>query len=405
LLNGFKQLEQNDKFSWRAPIMELLNPNKPLLPIASIRLQLDPDLKGKWNRIDMIHDLCDTVDDHTKKLTELVEAGLKKIAKDSISKKENWPSFPDHQDNQERFLSKLTPNTISIPYAEFGDIATADNDEIDRFLDISLLIQKYLNEPKWNKPLSMAVFGPPGSGKSFTVKEIIKSVRSGTMKDTLAYNMAQFNSIEDLIAAFHQVQDRALAEEVPLIIFDEFDAQFGQIDFGWLKYFLAPMQDGEFKSRWGTYKIGRAIFVFSGGISETFDEFNKSKDSKEYDVFKNAKGPDFISRLRSHLNIKGINSSSGMDNKLLFRRAVILRSLLERYAGKIFHGKDKKANIQKELIQALLRIPKYEHGVRSMEAIIQMAILDKGGFFAASLPRREQLNMHVDADEFLRLLR
>jgi hypothetical protein len=48
--------------------------------------------------------------------------------------------------------------------------------------------------------------------------------------------------------------------------------------------------------------IGRAIFVFAGRTAENFDDF-KTRVSKE----KGAKGPDFISRLKAHLNILPIN--------------------------------------------------------------------------------------------------
>jgi len=38
-----------------------------------------------------------------------------------------------------------------------------------------------------------------------------------------------------------------------------------------------------------------------------------------------------------------------------------------------------------------------------MEAIVEMAQLDKGRFLVASLPAPHQLDMHVDAKQFLSL--
>jgi hypothetical protein len=62
---------------------------------------------------------------------------------------------------------------------------------------------------------------------------------------------------KDLTAAFHQAQDRALAEEVPLVFFDEFDSSLNKEPYGWLKYFLAPMEDGksELPGRQGDLRI------------------------------------------------------------------------------------------------------------------------------------------------------
>jgi hypothetical protein len=290
---------------------------------------------------------------------------------------------------------------------------TVDRDEIDSYLDIILLAQKYFDDHTWKAPLCLAVFGPPGSGKSFTLREILKIIPGLSKRDPLNYNLAQFASVEDLTTAFHQVQDRALREEVPLVIFDEFDASFNGEKLGWLKYFLAPMQDGEFKGRSGTYKVGHAIFIFAGGINRTYHEFT-TQHEEGGDTFKAAKGPDFVSRLRGYLNIKGINSG---DDKhwpsLQFRRAIILRSLLEKDATRIIHGSEeseKEANIDDAVIYAFLHIPEYHHGVRSMEAIIQMAVFDKDvslgheKFIVGSLPSKEQLRMHVDAEEFIRMV-
>lgn len=83
-----------------------------------------------------------------------------------------------------------------------------------------------------------------------------------------------------------------------LVELDRFPSFEGKI--GWLKYFLAPMQDGAFKDGETMHPLGRAIFVFAGGTSSTFAEFaggNPDDHTPSHD-FKDAKGPDFVSRLR-----------------------------------------------------------------------------------------------------------
>lgn len=161
------------------------------------------------------------------------------------------------------------------------------------------------------------------------------------------------------------------------------------------------MQDGKFKGAGeSSYRVGRAIFVFAGGTAETFKQF---KDEVVED--KNTKGLDFISRLRGHLNIKGIdkNRFERTDSDLLrLRRAIILRSILEEKAQQIFDLSGKTARIDRRLINAFLKIGTYKHGIRSMEAIVQMARPDRG-FGVGSLPSHDQLGMHVDDKEFLRL--
>jgi hypothetical protein len=389
--------------------------------IASMPVRLDGS-KILRSRIEIIYDQLyrkGLEENFEKKLFEIVKKGLKKVSEDSLDEKkplseeDSLPQKSNATSKAQESKDKSPPwKQIHIPYAKFGKILTADRDEIDSYLDIMLLAQKYFDDQTWKTPLCLAVFGPPGSGKSFVVREILKTIPGLSYGESLNYNLAQFASVEDLTTAFHQVQDRALREEVPLVIFDEFDVSFNSEKLGWLKYFLAPMQDGEFKGRSGTYKVGRAIFVFAGGINRTYDEFTTQYE-EDGDTFKTAKGPDFVSRLRGYLNIKGINSG---DDKhwpsLQFRRAIILRSLLEKDATRIIHGPgpEKEADINEAVVYAFLNIPKYHHGVRSMEAIIQMAVFDKDvsvgheRFIVGALPSKEQLSMHVNAEEFIKLL-
>jgi hypothetical protein len=54
--------------------------------------------------------------------------------------------------------------------AAYGKYTTADRGEIERLNSIRNLIVGYLGNPTDARPLSFAVFGPPGSGKSFAVK-------------------------------------------------------------------------------------------------------------------------------------------------------------------------------------------------------------------------------------------
>jgi hypothetical protein len=58
-------------------------------------------------------------------------------------------------------------------------------------------------------------------------------------------------------------------------------------------------------------------------------------------------------------------------------------------------------------VYALLNVGSFTHGVRSMEAIVQMSLVSGhiSTYQPSSLPTEEQLRLHVNQDEFMRLLR
>jgi len=307
---------------------------------------------------------------------------------------------------------------LGVPILKLGDkkdICIVDRQEIEELRSISNVIGEYCRRAKENKsaaPLSIAVFGAPGSGKSFLVKNIAKTL---DLSITLEFNLSQFSSPEELTGAFHQVCDKCLEGKMPLVFFDEFDSKFGRELLGWLKYFLMPMQDGKFQDKQIAHVLGQCIFVFAGGTCNNFEELDGQKNGKNA---KEAKVSDFISRLKGYVSIKGINlepdeiyADDGQVVKkpeidvdmVRIKRALLLHSYLNRHAPDIMRRKEKD-KIQEGIIKAFLGIKKYSHGARSMESIIQMSRLSgEAEFRTSALPPRELLDLHVNGKEFLKL--
>ncbi len=295
-----------------------------------------------------------------------------------------------------------------IPIAQFGKLQTVDRAEIESYQSINNLMKEFIATPNTVRPLSIAVFGTPGSGKSFGITEIAASIAPKLIKK-LNFNLSQFSSPLDLINAFHKVRDLALEGKIPLVFFDEFDSAF-EGKLGWLKYFLAPMQDGVFRERETLHPIGKAIFVFAGGTSSTFSEFCGNDITTEQEKatfthdFKLAKGPDFLSRLRGYVNILGPNQTDHRDQLFIIRRAMLLRSLLENKVPHLINDNG-AAQIDNGVLRAMLKIPRYKHESRSMEAILEMSMVNNSKKWEQSdLPSKEQLRLHVDEEQFLRHL-
>lgn len=326
---------------------------------------------------------------------------------------------------------------IDVPIMKFGSLNLIERDEIESLRSIANLLRLHrrqsgerLAQDKVPGPISIAVFGAPGTGKSFAVKQLATEVGSEEELPRLEFNVAQFSGMNDLNDALREVKDKIdLGKQkylaTPLVFFDEFDCALGDVELGWLKYFLSPMQDGKVKVRRGhqgyqqeyqqeKYEdIGPAIFVFAGGLHYKFGSFDPRTDSaydnqrnsEEYQSrlkrFAGQKGPDFISRLRGHIDILPINDLPG-HSKHFIRRAMQLRSFLVKNTLVEAKGpRAEEAKIDTAVVYALLTTDLFYHGVRSMQAIVEMCTPIHGRIEIASLPSRVQLGMHVDATEFM----
>jgi hypothetical protein len=174
---------------------------------------------------------------------------------------------------------------------------------------------------------------------------------------------------------------------------------------GWLRYFLAPMQDGAFRQGQISHPIGRSIFVFAGGTSYTMEGFGEGLAEEEAAA---AKVPDFVSRLKGYVNVLGPDPQMGeVDPYYIIRRAILLRSMLQRGHPALFEVQEGTSLLRMDsgVLRAFLHISRYKHGIRSMETIITMSQLSgKTSFARSSLPPESQLNLHVNGQEFLALV-
>lgn len=324
------------------------------------------------------------------------------------------------------------PTFPRFPVAEFGKLVVVDRAEIEAFRNMEKLIREYAHHPRKHRPLCVAVFGPPGSGKSFGLKQVAAGSQAARIRD-ITCNVSQLASPDELATPFLLARDAALDDMLPLITFDEFDTPLGGAHLGWLKCFLAPMQDGVFRYGAADLKLGKAIIAFCGSLYRRFASFvgdDSSLSKEDRALFQRAKGPDFASRLRGYVNVVGPNPTSldtdsgigfgdrshlvrvctavvqnvAIDHVFAIRRAILIRSLLE---SQFVHLLDSTghARLDQAVVAALLRVSRFKHGVRSIEAIFEMSNTMRGRLDKASLPASDQMEAHVPADEFGALIR
>ncbi len=290
---------------------------------------------------------------------------------------------------------------LDVPRLAFRKLLTVDRSEIENLRNVKSLMKVYRNVPNSSPPLNLGVFGAPGSGKSFAVQQIALAV-FGDGVPFLEYNLSQLESSGDLDGAFQQIRDQAIYGRTPVVFWDEFDAGY----YKWLQYFLAPMQDGTFQVGQATHLIGKCIFVFAGGVSDSFKTFGPTRiqfdegEAGERDFaraekeFRDKKGPDFASRLSGYMDVLGPNPKNDLDTCFPIRRAILLRRLLG-------FGDRQLVEMDRGLLSALLRVGKYKHGNRSLAKIADMLKNhgSQGRLLRSDLPPPDVISLHADLKE------
>ena len=283
-----------------------------------------------------------------------------------------------------------------LPIERMGRWISVDPIEAESMRSIRNIIREYIVQSQRHRLLNFAVFAPPGVGKSFPIMEMIRELSDARIQE-LSFDVSHFNTENDLVSALEKVRDCAIKQMLPLIFWEKFDtARQGQ-PLGWLAQFLALMQDSRFDSGGVMRPIGRAIFIFTGSMYATMAQFRDHAASMPA-----VHMPEFISFLHGFVDIIGPNPFGSTDKTCALRRAIFLRSLLERNAPRLIS--EGRIKIEMGVLRAFLYVSTFIYGIRSMDSIINMSSLaGKTRYRAEDLPAPQQLSLHVNAEEFLTL--
>ena len=279
-----------------------------------------------------------------------------------------------------------------LPVLRRKDFRSFDQNEALNVLHIETLIERYLESGKPKTPLNLMIFGIPGAGKSFFIKQMIKALNERRGKNVIefhTFNLSQINDEKLLNDAFQQVRDDGVKGSIPLLFLDEFDTA----GFKWLKYFIAPMQDGQFIEGSSVHIMPRCILVFAGGVSNNLNDMMGIINAKELKI------PDFISRLHGVQTVWGVNPTDDDTQRMFIaRRACILKNeISERF--------DNNIKIDEALHYALLHVTSFKHGARSIGMLVNTLTRNGNTITKAWLPSEEALGMFLDVKSFKKALK
>lgn len=292
------------------------------------------------------------------------------------------------------------------PVVAFGGVVSVDRDEIEQYRAIRDKVIRYVAGPG-EKPMSLGVFGPPGSGKTFGVEQIRNAL--GDAVTWIPIDFSGLTNAGELAKEFRAIRDENLKGRIPFVLFDEFDATLEGVPYGWLQHFLRPVENGVFRADAADHPVGRGIFVFTGGTCHSFAEFRaKSRGGEPPDaaaelLARERKMPDMARRLLDHIDVKGISAVPGEPAHLfLVRRAIVLRKqLLARMQ------KDPSASIDvdQRLLVALLTLQKYHNGTSSMcKLLARLRPSREGRILSTSLPPVNELDAFLEPNALKRIM-
>jgi len=269
----------------------------------------------------------------------------------------------------------------TLPIFQLGHLRTTDPAEIDPVITLHNVMDSYVTKAEVLRPLCIGVFGPPGSGKSFAVKQVAAVIGQrfdGDPFDFYEFNLTQFASPDEINAAIEPVRASVAQGKIPIAFWDEFDCRYDDYEFGYLRYFLPAMQDGVTYVHGIPYHIGRSVFVFAGGVKSSWqgmEDLLRTTDTKALELIKTLKIPDFMSRLRVVLDIDGIDIPDDLlrdtvseDDLEELRRILLKRAFIIAHQMQT-HWRSAARKTSGLLLRLLLA--KYKFGARSIEAVIE----------------------------------
>ncbi len=292
------------------------------------------------------------------------------------------------------------------PLVEFGALLLADRGEIEQYRDVRDKVLRYVAKPG-DKPLSIGVFGPPGSGKTFGVEQMKDALGDAVI--WMPKNIGSYRSEAELLNVWQAIRDENLRGHLPFVLLDEFDSMLYGVPYGWFQHYLQPTNEGKFDDGTSEHPLGHGIFVFTGGTCHSYAEFRRKSrggepvDRAAEDLARERKMPDMARRLQEHIDVKGISYRPGDANNLhLVRRAIVLR---KEFIGKDPKNRMKPVDIELDLLAALLHLPEYHNGTSSMCKLVGGWKRSRDGRFTkATMPEDSTLENFLDPVKFKALM-
>lgn len=158
----------------------------------------------------------------------------------------------------------------------FPDFTTVNRAYEDQLVLMNGMIRNYFADKTLRRPLSYLILGPPGAGKSFFMKCLVKKLRKDEAErstdneaggpprlfDLQAVNLSEVVDPRELHKLYEQIRRNSKLGVNTITLIDEVDVQWANGSA--IKHLINPMYDGEFWDGAEKKEFGRCAFFFAG---------------------------------------------------------------------------------------------------------------------------------------------
>lgn len=293
---------------------------------------------------------------------------------------------------------------LRCPAQRFGDLLSVERSEQESLRAVVDAVQERLNF-ETAQPTSIGILGPPGSGKKYVAQNLAMHFAQNTDVKQLTFN-GRLLRLEDLIALCHTIRDNTASGLLTVVCFENFESILEPRN-ELLNDFLVMMRDGHFTDRGHVRSLGHPLLFFL--VNQEPPSFQMmdvalTPTATELRERRTIDASQLLDSVHGVIRILGPNQAGQNDKMFPVRRALMLRQMLKQQFPHLEVNGCLK--IDDAVLHALLLVPSYKHGLRSLEKILSTSRLShKTKFDVSALPPEEQIQLHVDGRIFMSFLR
>ena len=274
-----------------------------------------------------------------------------------------------------------------LPMKQYGQFRSLIRSEQENVGSIVEIMKECLGAGD-SVPTCIAVSGHVGSGKKFLARHTSEHACAASQRrfKHLVCDMRVMRSM-DLIHCCQTIRDNSAENMLTVVTLENAE----QVDSSLLAEICVLMRDGRFSEKGAQHRVGRCLLMFL---------INDESADQETP----ASVAEIIGNTHGVVRILGPNRVNKDDKLYPIRRALMLRQLLlDRHPHL---SRDGTIQVDDAVLHALLFVPSYKNGLRSLDKIITASRLShKTKFDVAALPPEEQIQTQVDGKTFMSRLR